>query len=420
MGGDYTVQPRPFTSWQRSHRRRSGCSTGSVPAGRRTFPRGRLCPLGEPRVQCRPLAARTAAVAEAADPVHGQVGALPSPLWPILKSGGAFQVRRGEGDEEAIETAVDSRATGRSSRSSRRARGARRARQEARARPHTGAARVALEAEVAADPGRDRGHRPAHAGSPRCGSSTGRRSSWTTSATRMRGRRADRHRSADDRDRRAGERAVKPLLVVDGDSLAHRAYHGLPKTIKRAGGKPSGAIVGFTNLLTRLWESEQPRASSSAGTRSRCRRTGTRRSTRTRAGASSTPRSSSSSTMLPELVRPSGSPRPRRPATRRTTSWRRPSRRRRRGAGPRSSSRPTATLPARVGGVTILTPTRGVSELARIGPEEVRERYGVEPKQVPDFIALRGDPSDKLPGAPGVGPKGAAQILRSTARSRQR
>jgi DNA polymerase-1 len=62
--------------------------------------------------------------------------------------------------------------------------------------------------------------------------------------------------------------------------------------------------------------------------------------------------------------------------------------------------------------VTILTPTRGVSELARIGPDEVRERYGVEPKQVPDFIALRGDPSDKLPGAPGVGPKRAAEIIR--------
>jgi DNA polymerase-1 len=61
--------------------------------------------------------------------------------------------------------------------------------------------------------------------------------------------------------------------------------------------------------------------------------------------------------------------------------------------------------------VAILTPTRGVSELARIGPDEVRERYGVEPKQVPDFIALRGDPSDKLPGAPGVGPKGAAQVI---------
>ena len=50
--------------------------------------------------------------------------------------------------------------------------------------------------------------------------------------------------------------------------------------------------------------------------------------------------------------------------------------------------------------------------MARIGPAEVRERYGVEPKQVPDFIALRGDPSDKLPGARGIGPKGAADLLR--------
>src|SRR4051794_12778832 len=61
---------------------------------------------------------------------------------------------------------------------------------------------------------------------------------------------------------------------------------------------------------------------------------------------------------------------------------------------------------------TILQPVRGVSELARIGPPEVRERYGVEPQQVPDFIALRGDPSDKLPGARGVGPKKAADVLK--------
>ena len=53
---------------------------------------------------------------------------------------------------------------------------------------------------------------------------------------------------------------------------------------------------------------------------------------------------------------------------------------------------------------TILYPSRA-GELARIGPEEVRQRYGVDPKQVPDFIALRGDPSDKLPGVPGVGPR---------------
>jgi DNA polymerase-1 len=60
---------------------------------------------------------------------------------------------------------------------------------------------------------------------------------------------------------------------------------------------------------------------------------------------------------------------------------------------------------------TILYPSRG-GEIARIGPEEVRQRYGVDPKQVPDFIALRCDPSDKLPGAAGVGPIRAAQLVR--------
>jgi 5'-3' exonuclease len=46
-----------------------------------------------------------------------------------------------------------------------------------------------------------------------------------------------------------------------------------------------------------------------------------------------------------------------------------------------------------------------------IGPQQVRERYGVDPEQVPDFIALRGDPSDGLPGAPGIGAKTAAELL---------
>ncbi len=47
-----------------------------------------------------------------------------------------------------------------------------------------------------------------------------------------------------------------------------------------------------------------------------------------------------------------------------------------------------------------------------IAPQQVRERYGVDPEQVPDFIALRGDPSDGLPGAPGIGAKTAAELLR--------
>ena len=60
---------------------------------------------------------------------------------------------------------------------------------------------------------------------------------------------------------------------------------------------------------------------------------------------------------------------------------------------------------------TILHPVKA-GEMARIGPAEVRKRYGVDPKQVPDFIALRGDPSDRLPGARGIGEKTAASFLR--------
>jgi 5'-3' exonuclease len=48
-----------------------------------------------------------------------------------------------------------------------------------------------------------------------------------------------------------------------------------------------------------------------------------------------------------------------------------------------------------------------------VGPAEVRERYGIDPVLVPDFIALRGDPSDGLPGAKGVGPKTAAELLQT-------
>ena len=52
----------------------------------------------------------------------------------------------------------------------------------------------------------------------------------------------------------------RQLLIIDGDSFAHRAYHGLPKSIRRAGNKGGGAIVGFANYLLRLYEAEKPRA----------------------------------------------------------------------------------------------------------------------------------------------------------------
>ncbi|MFE3324037.1 DNA polymerase I [Streptomyces sp. NPDC059176] len=61
--------------------------------------------------------------------------------------------------------------------------------------------------------------------------------------------------------------------------------------------------------------------------------------------------------------------------------------------------------------VTVLYPTKGVSELTRFTPEKVREKYGLTPAQYPDFAALRGDPSDNLPGIPGVGEKTATKWI---------
>ncbi len=62
--------------------------------------------------------------------------------------------------------------------------------------------------------------------------------------------------------------------------------------------------------------------------------------------------------------------------------------------------------------VTVLLQRSGQEGPDEVTPDGVRERYGIDPERVPDFIALRGDPSDGLPGAKGVGPKTAADLLR--------
>ncbi|MGB6181093.1 MAG: DNA polymerase I [Rhodococcus sp. (in: high G+C Gram-positive bacteria)] len=62
--------------------------------------------------------------------------------------------------------------------------------------------------------------------------------------------------------------------------------------------------------------------------------------------------------------------------------------------------------------VTVLYPRKGVSDLTRFTPEEVESKYGLTPAQYPDFAALRGDPSDNLPGIPGVGEKTATKWIK--------
>jgi DNA polymerase-1 len=204
-----------------------------------------------------------------------------------------------------------------------------------------------------------------------------------------------------------------PLLAVDGDSFAHRAYHALPSSIKRAQGRPANMIVGFANMLTRLWEAEQPRAVL-VGFDSL--------DTPTYRHEAFAPYQSGREFpddlleqlgMLPALVDAMGFAYAKAPgyeADDFMAAVVKHEEKRRGRVLVATSDRDLFQLASAK--TTILQPTRGVSEITRVGPDEVRERYGVEPKQVPDFIALRGDPSDRLPGAKGVGPKTAADLLK--------
>jgi DNA polymerase-1 len=205
---------------------------------------------------------------------------------------------------------------------------------------------------------------------------------------------------------------VRPLLAIDGDSLAHRAYHALPKTITRAGKRPAGAIVGFANFLLRLWETEQPRAVVVGFDTLEVPTYRHELFEPYQSGRQFDDAILEQLPLLPELVRACGFVAAKAPGYEADDFMA--------AAVASEEGRGGETLVVtsdrdayQLAGdrTTILQPVRGVSELARIGPAEVRERYGVGPAQVPDFIALRGDPSDRLPGAKGVGEKTAASLL---------
>jgi DNA polymerase I len=205
----------------------------------------------------------------------------------------------------------------------------------------------------------------------------------------------------------------RPLLAIDGDSLAHRAYHALPKSIRRADKRPSNALVGFTNFLLRLWESEEPRAIFVGWDTLTVPTYRHEAFEAYQSGREFDDELLEQLDLLPQLVESFGFAYAKAPGYEADDFLAAAvaSEEKRRGTVVvATSDRDLFQLAS--DRTTILQPVRGVSELTRIGPAEVRERYGVEPSQVVDFIALRGDPSDRLPGAPGVGPKKAADLLR--------
>ena len=204
----------------------------------------------------------------------------------------------------------------------------------------------------------------------------------------------------------------RPLLAVDGDSLAHRAYHGLPKSITRAGGRPAGAITGFANFLLRLWQSEQPRAVVVGWDTLEVPTYRHEALAGYQAGRIFDDALLEQLAMLPELVEAFGFRFGRAggyEADDFLAACARAEEERGGACLVVTSDRDAFQLAGER--TTILRPVRGVTELVRVGPAEVRELYGVRPDQVVDFIALRGDPSDRIPGAKGVGAKTAAAVL---------
>jgi DNA polymerase-1 len=208
--------------------------------------------------------------------------------------------------------------------------------------------------------------------------------------------------------------AARPLLIVDGDNLAHRAYHSTPKKVTGVGGAPINAVVGFVGMLLGFWVQERPRAVFVAWD--------TLGVETYRHGL--WPTYQSGRVFEPEIVQQLGLL----PALCGAFGF---------GVGQRAGSEADDLMAAAVVAetgrdgaclllttdrdayqlvterVTVLAPRRGARELERIGPREVEARLGVPPERVIDFKALSGDSSDRIPGLPGIGPKTAAALLRT-------
>jgi DNA polymerase I len=206
---------------------------------------------------------------------------------------------------------------------------------------------------------------------------------------------------------------AKRLLLIDGHSMAYRAFFALPaENFTTAQGQHTNAIYGFATMLISLLQSEKPTHVAVAFDVSRK----TFRSEifpEYKANRAKTPDEfRSQMSYLHELVEGFG-------ITQfelegyeaddiiATIAKKAESE----GAEVLICTGDRDSFQLVNAKTTVLYPKRGVSEMARMTPEAVQEKYGMTPAQYPDFAALRGDPSDNLPSIPGVGEKTAAKWI---------
>ncbi|VBA57678.1 DNA polymerase I [Mycobacterium attenuatum] len=209
------------------------------------------------------------------------------------------------------------------------------------------------------------------------------------------------------------DRAKPTLMLLDGNSLAFRAFYALPaENFKTRGGLTTNAVYGFTAMLINLLRDEAPTHIAAAFDVSRQ----TFRSERYpeyKANRSSTPDEFHGQIdITKEVLGALG-----------ITVLAEPgfeaddiiatlaSQAEKEGYRVLVVTGDRDSLQLVSDDVTVLYPRKGVSELTRFTPEAVVEKYGLTPAQYPDFAALRGDPSDNLPGIPGVGEKTATKWI---------
>jgi DNA polymerase-1 len=204
-----------------------------------------------------------------------------------------------------------------------------------------------------------------------------------------------------------------PLLLADAPGLLYRAFFALPDSITAPDGRPVNALLGSVNQMLQVIEQHHPRAVVACfGQESATYRT------------DAFPAYHAHRPEMPEALAEQWQ---RAPGFYEALGWR---------VAPSADLEADDLLHsyaraevAAGGSALILTGDRDMFQCAservrvllqggakgeplELGPEEVLARYGVAPERVPDFIALRGDPSDGIPGAKGIGEKTAADILR--------
>src|SRR4051812_18915575 len=203
------------------------------------------------------------------------------------------------------------------------------------------------------------------------------------------------------------------LMLLDGNSLAFRAFYALPaENFKTQGGLTTNAVYGFTAMLINLLRDEQPSHIAAAFDVSR-QTFRLDKYPEYKAGRSATPDEFRGQIDITKevlgalgitVLAEAGFEADDIIATLATQAE---------SEGYRvlvvTGDRDSLQLVS--DDVTVLYPRKGVSELTRFTPEAVLEKYGLTPQQYPDFAALRGDPSDNLPGIPGVGEKTATKWI---------